>query len=503
MEMIGNWLAAEFGLASWVVGLFVLPLLALLLIFGIRELILLGVSRLATGIGDKTHGAWRRLTRHVASLLSLFAIGLIFRSYGNEILGSLFPGGAAQLGTHTVNLLRVLVATVILVLMLLGMRHTFRTTDARIDAWRAKATGFRFQGVVLLDPDQAASVAQLGLTVVRFFVILFLLYLYVPLALSSFPATAPFAHRVMPFVMQPLGTIGMAIVHYIPSLITLILIVVVTRWTLHLLRIFMNAVGDGQIKLGSFNPVWAQSTYHLIYILTVLLAIVLVYPFLPGSGSPIFKGVSVFLAALMTFGGRSLVDSLVSGLILTYNCTFEVGDLVRIGDATGHVIELGGFVTVIRTSDNKRVSIPNSIVMDGEIVNISEAADLGGLQLEIDVGVGYETEWRQVYDLLKSAASKTDNIKSDPAPSVDQSSLDDYAVTYALTVTLEDLEKRGGTRSELLENIQDAFNEAGVEIMTPAVRAVRNSVDPAIPEKYVGDSDAPPRSRVNPDAGEV
>jgi len=495
MDAIGHWLVAELGLASWIVGLFVLPLFAVLLIFGLRELILAVLSRLAR---DRMHrAAWRRGTRFLAILLSVVAVVLIFKAHATEIATALTPDDQERTEYIIVGLLRIVGYTALLALLLLGMKRAYQALDARLEAWSTASAGFGFQEVMILDPERATHLARLTLRILRFGLILFLSYLYIPLVLSSIPATEPFAYRVMPLVLQPLAGIGLAVVGYIPNLITLILIVVVFRWVLRLFRIFMNAVASGDITLGSFNPTWAESTYRLVHILAVIFAIVVMYPFLPGSDSNVFKGVSVFLGAVVTFGARSSVNDLIGGLILTYNSTFEIGDRVQIGDTTGDVLRLGTFFTLIQTLDNERVSVPNSVAMQAEIINVSEAADSGGLKLRIPVGIGYDTEWQQVYDLLVAAGTKTTNVRSDPAPTVEQLSLDDFAVTYTVVVALEDPKKTIATRTELLENIQDAFNQAGLEIMTPSVRAIRNSLDPAIPDKYLGDPGAETRFRVD------
>jgi len=490
MEAIGSWLAAELGLAPWIVGLFVLPLLAVLLIFGLRELMLTIVSHFG---GDRTHrAAWRRGTQYMAVLLSILAVSLAIKTYAAEIATALSAGSEERTERIIVGLVRIVGYTALLALLLLVVKRAFRSLDARLNAWSTASAGFRFQEVVILDPGRAADVARLVLRILRFALILLLFYLYIPLALSSIPAMEPFAHQVMPFVLEPLAGIALAIVRYIPDLITVILIVVVFRWVLRLFRIFMDAVGSGAIKLGSFNPAWAAPTYRLIHALAIIFGIVLVYPFLPGSDSAVFAGVSVFLGALATFGGRSFVSDLIAGLMLTYNQTFEPGDRVRVGGTTGDVLRLGTFFTLIQTLDNERVSVPNSVAMQGEIVNVSEAANAGGLKLRVGVGIGYDTEWQQVYELLAGAGKKTTNVRSDPQPTVEQYSLDDYAVSYTLVVSLENPKKRLATRTELLENIQNAFNAAAIEIMTPAVRAVRDSLDPAIPAKYLenGSSEA-------------
>jgi len=495
MEAIGHWLVAELGLASWIVGLFVLPLLAVLLIFGLRELILAVVSRLA---GDRIHrAAWRRGTRFLAVLLSVVAVALILGTHATEIAAALTPDDQARTEHIVISLLRIVGYTVLLALLLLGMKRAFQALDARLESWSTASTGFRFQDAVILDAERAAHLAHLALRIVRFGLILLLFYLYIPLVLSAFAATEPFAHRVMPFVLQPLAKIGTSIIRYIPNLITVILIVVAFRWALRLFRIFMNAVGDGDITLGSFDPTWAESTYRLVHMVAVIFAIVVMYPFLPGSDSNVFKGVSVFLGAVVTFGARSSVNDLIGGLILTYNSTFEVGDRVQIAGTTGDVLRLGTFFTLLQTLENDRVSVPNSMAMQAEIINVSEAAKAGGLKLKIRVGIGYDAEWQLVYGLLLAAGTKTTNVRPDPAPTVGQQSLDDFAVTYTLVVVLDDPKKTIATRTELLENIQDAFNEAGVEIMTPSVRAIRNSLDPAIPDKYLGDPGPETRFRVD------
>jgi small-conductance mechanosensitive channel len=491
IQAIEQWLVAEHGFAGWVVGLFVLPLLAVLLIFGARELLLMAVSRFA---GDRMHRAqWHRATRFVAILLSVTAVGFIFRTHATAIATALSPEGAAGTERLIVGAVRLLFSTALLVLLLIALRRAFRSIDAWLDGWKERSGGFRLQQVTLLEPKQIARIGKVALQIARFALILFLLYLYVPVALSSFPTTEPFAHRVTPFVLRPLAAMGLAIVGYVPNLITLVLIFIIIRWVFRLFKIFMSAVGAGQITLGSFKPAWAAQTYRLVHILGILFAVIVMYPLLPGSDSTVFKGVSVFIGAALTFGGAATLSNLVSGVMLTYTSTFEIGDRVRMGDTVGDVLELGLFFTLLRTLDNERVSVPNAVALRGEVVNISEASELGGLKLRITVGIGYDTEWHQVEDLLKAAAKKTGNVRSEPEPTVDQSSLDDYAVTYTLVVALDDPKEARDTRTRLSQNIQDVFNEAGVEIMTPAIRAVRDSQSPAIPEKYISDDRGPTR----------
>lgn len=160
---------------------------------------------------------------------------------------------------------------------------------------------------------------------------------------------------------------------------------------------------------------------------------------------------------------------------------------------------MGSFITHFRTLENELVAIPNSVIMQAAITNLSESSNQGGLKLLVPIGIGYDTEWQQVYRLLLGAAAKTKNIRTDPRPDVLQTSLDDFAVTYSLVVALDDPRQMRATRTALCENIQDAFNEAGLEIMTPSVRAVRSSLDPAIPEKYIDPPETPVPFRGEPE----
>jgi small-conductance mechanosensitive channel len=226
----------------------------------------------------------------------------------------------------------------------------------------------------------------------------------------------------------------------------------------------------------------------LIRIVAVLATVMIVYPFLPGSGSEVFRGFSLFAGALFTLGASSSVTNIIAGVILTYTRSFRVGDRIQLGGAFGDVLAKGLFVTRIRTPLNEEVTIPNSVAMGGRVVNYSAAQATSGLVLTVRAGIGYDVDWRRVHELMKKAAEETDNVLGDPEPFVLQESLGDYAVVYELRAHTDDPMANIQTQSDLRRNVLDAFNRAGVEIMTPAVNAVRNSVEPTIPAEYVDET---------------
>jgi small-conductance mechanosensitive channel len=493
MTALGQLFTSELGLSSWFVGLLLLPSLSVLLIFSLRGVILWVAAHLGS-VNDNLN-LWRRVTRIVAIVASLVAVGMTWSAYGSVIKARASATGP-RAAHHLPGVAAALAYVAILGVLLYGVQQAYKALTARVDSWGGRYDGLHVQDTVFFAGDAFPHFAQLGLRILRAAVSLFLLYLFVPLFLSAFPVTRSIAHQVMPLVFDPLWNVAAAIIEYVPRLVIVVLIVVMARWTLHGLSGFMKAVGAGEITLGNFDPDWADQTYSLLKILVALITILLIYPYLPGSSSGVFQGFSILIGALVTFGATTTTNNFFSGLVLTYTHAFREGDRVRIGDQVGDVLQIGMVVTKLRTLDNEHVSIANTEVLAEEIVNYSDATALGGLRLTVTVGIGYDTEWRDVYQLLIRAARSTDNVLEDPAPYVQQLSLDDFAVTYMLAAFAEDPKRKPGTLTELRQNIQDTFNEAGIEIMTPWVRAVRESLDPAMPARYL--SDAPDSPVVRP-----
>ncbi|MBW1907501.1 MAG: mechanosensitive ion channel [Deltaproteobacteria bacterium] len=190
----------------------------------------------------------------------------------------------------------------------------------------------------------------------------------------------------------------------------------------------------------------------------------------------------MFLGALVTLGASSSIANVIAGIILTYTGSFRVGDRVKIGDTVGDVIEKKLFVTRIRTIYNEEVTVPNGLVMQTQIVNYTTSSKKGGLALTIEAGIGYDVDWRTVHELLKNAAAKTESVLEEPEPFVLQQGLGDFAVQYKLIAFTEDARTAVKTVSELQQHALDEFNEAGVEIMTPMVHAVRNSAELMTPK---------------------
>jgi len=295
-----------------------------------------------------------------------------------------------------------------------------------------------------------------------------LFYAYLNFLLSLFPWTRAFSDGLSDLVGDRVLTAGVAILEAIPDLILVLILIVITRYLLRLTRLFFDAIRDGHLTVGRFLPEWADPTYRIARLVIVAFAFVIAYPYLPGSGTAAFHGVSIFLGVLLSLGSSSFISNVIAGHTLTYRRAFRVGDVVKIQDTVGEVIETGLLVTRMRTKRNEIVVVPNSLILANQILNYSELAREHGVVLHTTVGIGYEVPWRQTEEILLMAAQRTAGIAGAPAPFVHQVELGDFCVTYELNVHCRDARTMMSVRSDLHRNILDLFNEYGIQIMTPA-----------------------------------
>src|SRR5262249_7356497 len=258
-----------------------------------------------------------------------------------------------------------------------------------------------------------------------------------------------------------------------------------SRYLIRLNRFVFAEIQDGRLRLHGFYPDWGTPTAKLVRLLILAVTAVVVFPYLPGSNSPAFRGISVFLGVLLSLGSTSAVSHGVAGTILTYMRSFSVGDFVRIGDTVGEVVERNLLVTRICTQKQEIVTIPNGSVLGGIVTNYSNEARKNGVIFYTRVSIGYNTPWRKVHELLINAALSTEDILPSPRPFVLESSLDDFYVSYELNAFTANPHNRQAIYSQLHQNIQDHFNAAGIEINSPHYTSLRDGNRIAIPENYI------------------
>ncbi len=305
------------------------------------------------------------------------------------------------------------------------------------------------------------------LRMARLILVFLLVYLFLDFVLSLFPWTRLLSRNLGDYVLRPLGNMGLAIVDYIPNLIVIVLVIVVVRFALKLIRSLFLGIENKTIEIRGFDNDWAMPTYKIIRVLAVALCAVMIYPYVPGTSSMAFKGLSVFAGLLISLGASSAISNIIAGYTMTYRRAFRVGDRVKIGDHVGDVTAMRLLVTHLKSPKNEEIVVPNSLILNSQIVNFSSVARDKGLILHTDVTIGYDVPWRQVNAMLLTAAEKTPGVLREPKPFVYQKSLGDFYIDYELNAFTDTPLAMQKTYSDLHKNILDAFNEHGVQITSP------------------------------------
>lgn len=385
--------------------------------------------------------------------------------------------GAFQLVRRIGYLLLILVAQYFLFRLTIWL---FRKLRDRIPQFKLKP--FMFRGIELIDIPRQVKVLVFISGVLKYVVMALQLLVSVPLIFAIFPQTEGFAYKLLGYIWSPVKTILMGIVDYIPNLFTIIVIWYVIKSLVRLLHYLAREVEAGRLNLGGFYPDWAMPTYHIIRFMLYAFMVAMIYPYLPGSQSGVFQGVSVFVGLIISLGSSTVMGNIIAGLVITYMRPFKLGDRIKLNDTTGDIIEKTPLVTRIRTPKNEVVTVPNSFIMSSHTVNYSASARDYGLIIHSEVTIGYDAPWRQVHQLLIEAALNTPGVTDDPRPFVLETSLSDWYPVYQLNAYIKDASKMPRIYSDLHQNIQDRFNEAGVEIMSPHYFATRDGGETTIPK---------------------
>jgi len=379
-----------------------------------------------------------------------------------------------------------LLYTVFVVAVLILFHRLFPKIYGKIDAWRqAGLSALKIQRVELLSAEQIAAALAGVVRAIRIVLVVTLLYVYLTSVLSLFPWTRGISAALFGIVLSTLRAIGQAFATYIPDVISIVVIVLVTRYIIKLISLLFTGIRRGAITFSGFHRDWAEPTYKIVRFLVIVFAAIACFPYIPGSKSEGFRGISVFLGLLISLGSAAAISNIVAGLVLTYMRPFREGDRVKIADTVGDIVEKTFLVTRIRTIKNVDITIPNSMVLSSHIINFSSSSTRHGLILHTTVTIGYDAPWKKVHELLIAAARSTPNILQTPEPFVLQTSLNDFYVTYELNAFTDQPNVMAVTYAALHENIQDTFNESGVEIMSPHFTQVRDGNKTTIPDSYL------------------
>jgi small-conductance mechanosensitive channel len=370
-------------------------------------------------------------------------------------------------------------ATVVLLAACIALSWFWRWFDRLVTlrlSTRIQTVGI--QSFEVMRADRIWSAVRSGLLALRTVILLALVLAYTGFVLAQFPRTRGMSRGMAALALGPLQVIANGFLANIPSLVFITILFFVVRVSLRLIRLFFDAIERRTVTLANFDPEWAQPTYKIVRTLVIAFGLVVAYPYIPGSESAAFRGVSLFIGIVFSLGSSSAISNIIAGYMMTYRRAFKVGDWVKVGGSVGEVIEMRLQVTHLRSTKNEEIVIPNSQILTSEVLNYSSLARTRGLILHTEVGIGYETPWRQVEAMLTQAAKRTPGLVMEPPPFVLQRKLADFAVVYELNVYCSNVPAFQQLYSALHRNILDVFNEYGVQIMTPAYE--RDPLEPKI-----------------------
>lgn len=358
--------------------------------------------------------------------------------------------------------------TIIFVIALITSGKLYARFGALMERrFRARIQALRIKSFEIVQAGTVWTTLINGLRSIRVVLVLVLSYIYVYTVLEFFPWTRLLADNLLFYIVTPLKRVGIAVLQYVPNLIFVLVIVVVTRYVLKLVGLFFIGIERGSVQLRSFDSSWARPTYKMVRLLIIVFVAIIIYPYIPGSESGAFKGVSIFLGVVFSLSSSSAIANIIAGYMLTYRRAFRVGDRVKIGEIEGDVSEIRLQVTHVKTIKNEEITVPNSLILGSSVMNYNAMAKEKGLILHTTVTIGYDVPWRQVDAMLLMAAGQTPGVLSEPQPFIHHKSLDDYYITYELNVYTDNPQGMAETYSELHHHILDAFNEYGVQMMVP------------------------------------
>ena len=378
----------------------------------------------------------------------------------------------------------LVLALLALIIWLIGKGNALllKYIDKNQDKWLKQLS---YKDYNFLTKERVMKMNLFLLKILRWFLYALLVYISLPIIFSISPLTRNWSHVLFQLIWSPFKGFLHSVWAYIPNLFTILVIYFIMKYFIRFIRYIFSEIETEKLKIPGFYSDWARPTFGIIKLFLYAFMIVLIFPYLPGSDSAIFKGVSIFIGVLFSLGSSSAVGNMIAGLMITYMRPFKIGDRIKIAGVAGDVVEKTILVTRVRTPKNEIITIPNSSVLSGNTINYTSETNETGLIIHTTITIGYDVPWKVVHQALIDAALKTEMILQDPKPFVRQTSLDDFYVSYQINAYSKEASKQARLYSYLHQNIQDVCNERGIEILSPHYRAGRDGNMTTIPAQYL------------------
>ncbi|MGI8893303.1 MAG: mechanosensitive ion channel family protein, partial [Bacteroidia bacterium] len=402
---------------------------------------------------------------------------------------------------HLVQILIKIGFSVLIILGIWFLIYVINKAFKRLDKWLIGKKELFFKGISFKNYDFLTAKQELKWALkanrfLKWLLIILLIYLSLPLIFSLFPFSRGWANVLLNWIWVPFRGILTSIWDYLPNVITILVIFFVTRYFIKFLSFIALEIENGNLQIPGFYSDWVKPTFLIVKILLYAFMFVVIFPYLPGADSAIFKGVSVFLGILFSLGSSTAIANMVAGFVITYMRAFKIGDRIKIGDVVGDVVEKTMLVTRIRTNKNEEITVPNATVLSNHTINYTSSTRDTGLIIHTTVTIGYDVPWRTMHETLIEAALRTEAIEKTPKPFVLQLSLDDSFASYQVNAYTKESNRHTHVASWLHQSIQDACNEKGIEIMSPHYRNMRDGNKTTIPDDYLPEEYVAPKFNV-------
>jgi small-conductance mechanosensitive channel len=393
-------------------------------------------------------------------------------------------------------LIRLVIALGIIILQALLIwvfwRYLFRIISQKAKSHLgARIKPLTIKNIRLLSAKQIINLILFGIKILKYILTIIQLIITVPIVFSLFPRTQDLASLLFGYIFTPFKNILLGAISYIPKLITIAVILLVTRYALRALKFLTIQIEKGKLVISGFYPDWANPTFNILRVLLYAFTVAIIYPYLPGSDSRIFQGVSVLVGVIFSLGSSTAIGNLVAGVVITYMRPFKIGDRIKINDVTGFVVEKTTMVIRLKTHKNEYVTFPNMMILSSSVVNYHTSSDEDeeGLILNTTITFGYGTPWQTIHGILIKAALATPHVQKVPKPFVLQTAMDDFYANYQINCYTKEVDLVPKIYSDLYQNIQNGFHEMGLDMTAPHFRVNIPFRDPALAVPGPGEED--------------
>ncbi|MFZ3385173.1 MAG: mechanosensitive ion channel family protein [Candidatus Methanoperedens sp.] len=225
-------------------------------------------------------------------------------------------------------------------------------------------------------------------------------------------------------------------------------------------RIISNIIG--KVTTSKFGNHIGSVTKNIVFYILLLSTI---FAFL-GTFNINLTGVLAaagILGIALGFAAQTSVSNIISGFFLIADKPFEIGEAIQIDGQAGYVLDINLFSTRLRTFDNRYMRLPNSMVLNASIMNLSRYQIM---RLDIPVGIAYKEKIPTAMGIIDSVIKNNTNVLIEPEPLVIINKFGDSGIELEARVWIQ-RSSLFSARTELIKEIKTAFDEAGIEIPFP------------------------------------